>query len=500
MRLISTNPERMVLKEFIGSDVPPYAILSHCWGAVEDEVTFQQFQTGQNHNSSGYRKITQCCKIAKSQGLEWAWVDTCCIDKTSSAELSESINSMYAWYARSAICYAFLEDIEPDAQWSNQHIDWSQRSAGRKLPETRWFQRGWTLQELLAPGEVYFYDSKLTLLGTRLDFARQIDSITGIDEQFLNGTEAIHEACVAQRMSWASSRKTTRGEDIAYCLLGIFNINMPLLYGEGARGAFRRLQEAIIGQSDDDSIFAWQTAVPEERGLLSHSPSEFAGSRHVRHLRKEDSVAPFQVTNIGIGLRVHFLRPVLIDTLLVAAYKVFRSLSRPHEPSLFLLEHLSSIFSCQEMTLNLTCGEFESPTTGRRITLRLKTSTPFLSDVPLRWHRTETHSLCSGIARPVASIKREPTTWAVSQSPIYVSTIENMPVKVRWSEGIYADWDGIFFQFGIIFGCDYIASKGPEIAIHAVMVILLFIHVYDVQMIFSWLLGISITWAFNKGF
>jgi hypothetical protein len=113
MRLINANPERMVLKDFFGTYIPPYAILSHCWGPAESEVTLQQFQAGQNRDSPGHRKIVECCRIARSQGLKWAWVDMRCIDKTSSAELSESINSMFAWYAQAAACYAFLEDLNP---------------------------------------------------------------------------------------------------------------------------------------------------------------------------------------------------------------------------------------------------------------------------------------------------------------------------------------------------------------------------------------------------
>jgi hypothetical protein len=113
MRLINTDPERMVLKDFFGTNVPPYATLSHCWGSVEDEITFQQFQAGQNRGSSGHQKIVECCRLARSQGLDWAWVDTCCIDKTSSAELSESINSMFAWYKDAVVCYAFLENLGP---------------------------------------------------------------------------------------------------------------------------------------------------------------------------------------------------------------------------------------------------------------------------------------------------------------------------------------------------------------------------------------------------
>ncbi|RYP01527.1 hypothetical protein DL764_006193 [Monosporascus ibericus] len=172
----------------------------------------------------------------------------CCIDKASSAELTEAINSMFRWYRNAEICYAYLSDI-PSAKRIHQ-----------KLERSRWFTRGWTLQELIAPAEVVFYSMDWDHVGTKSELSASISSITKIDASFLD-SKNLMSASVAQRMSWAAHRETSRPEDIAYCLLGIFDINMPLIYGEGMK-AFQRLQEEIIESYPMDySFFAWGTAV-----------------------------------------------------------------------------------------------------------------------------------------------------------------------------------------------------------------------------------------------
>lgn len=232
MRLM--NSEMQEIKEFFGSDIPNYAILSHTWG--REEVAFQDTQ-GQDARSkaeakAGYLKIQGCCNQAKIDGIKWVWIDTCCIDKTSSAELSEAINSMYAWYPNSQICYALLEDVPPlNGRFHNDDF----RSA-------RWFKRGWCLQELIAPAKIESYASNWTEIGSKRSLYNEIKGATGIPEEVILQTSSLKEYTIAEKMSWASERYTTREEDIAYCLLGIFGVFMPLLYGEGSR-AFQRLQE-----------------------------------------------------------------------------------------------------------------------------------------------------------------------------------------------------------------------------------------------------------------
>ncbi|KAL7905359.1 heterokaryon incompatibility domain-containing protein [Trichoderma velutinum] len=284
MRLI--NVRTLKLQEFIGS-VPPYAILSHTWG--KHEISLQSFQT-QSHrlDTSGFAKIQATCRLARNQGLDFVWVDTCCIDKTSSAELGEAINSMFKWYQDAAICYAFLEDVSAEEVNSAvQPIGTPQAltttNLGLAFSRSRWFTRGWTLQELIAPRRLEFVDTNWKVIGEKKAFATPLQDITGIDAFVIEGGP-LEQVSVARRMSWAAHRETTRQEDIAYSLFGIFGVNMPLIYGEGPK-AFLRLQEEILKQSDDHTLFAWRAAPSSSsnqqiRGLFASSPAEFENFLH----------------------------------------------------------------------------------------------------------------------------------------------------------------------------------------------------------------------------
>lgn len=245
------------LESFQSSEVPPYAILSHRW--YEDEPSFKDVQKKRCNRKKGYSKVELCCKQARLHGYQYVWIDTCCIDKRSSAELSEAINSMYRWYANAAVCYVYLFDVTTGSdEWIESH----------------WFTRGWTLQELLAPRKVEFYDSSWGHLGDKLHNAEKIGRCTGIPSKALNDFRPA-DFLIAQRMSWAADRITTRPEDRAYCLLGIFDVNMPLLYGEGRGKAFYRLQEEIMKTSTDPTIFAWSRLPDPAFGMLAESPDSF---------------------------------------------------------------------------------------------------------------------------------------------------------------------------------------------------------------------------------
>ncbi|KAL7907009.1 heterokaryon incompatibility domain-containing protein [Trichoderma velutinum] len=256
MRLLCAKTQK--LTEFIGDTIPPYAILSHTWEA--EEITFQDITDGHSYRESkkGWAKVIKCCQQAIKDEFEFVWIDTCCIDKSSSAELQEAINSMFKWYEMSLECYVHISDLShPGLNAEPQVI---QRALGR-YTRSRWFTRGWTLQELLAPASVRFFDSAWLEFGDKISLRDQIATATGISQQVLVDSvidvrRAMDFISIAQRMSWASRRTTTREEDLAYCLLGIFDVNMPLLYGEGPK-AFQRLQEEIIKKSDDQSILAW---------------------------------------------------------------------------------------------------------------------------------------------------------------------------------------------------------------------------------------------------
>ncbi|KAI0514706.1 heterokaryon incompatibility protein-domain-containing protein [Xylaria bambusicola] len=298
MRLLNAHTRQ--IHEFISSyDVEDFAIVSHTWG--KEEISLQDWQNlspAELELREGYAKICHCCQQAIEDGYDWVWLDTCCIDKTSSSELSEAINSMFRWYQDASICYAYLADVADDT---------TEDSLLTALSHSRWFTRGWTLQELLAPKDIVFFSKNWKKLTTKLTSLETLSTVTGIEKIYLEG-EPLEDASAAQKMSWAASRQTSRIEDIAYCLLGIFDVNMPLIYGEGKK-AFKRLQEEIMkANPEDHTLFAWGTVVenltdipylitdeaeasklddipwdaskltPALSGLLAESPADFKNS------------------------------------------------------------------------------------------------------------------------------------------------------------------------------------------------------------------------------
>ena len=311
MRLLNTR--NFEFKTFFDNSIPEYAILSHRWGSEEEEVSHKQFRKGLvPPNLPSMVKIREFARLAKTRGLEWAWIDTCCIDKRSSAEISEAINSMYKWYQRSAVCYVHLADVEvsdvelllqrqsPDEFW---HAPQGWPSLRDRFGKSSWFQRGWTLQELIAPMEVVFYDSRWNEIGHLMQIRKDVAKVTKISEHYLGfDNDNLRYASVATRMSWASRRQTSREEDMAYCLLGLFHVNMPLLYGEGAAKAFFRLQTEIMKISDDESLFAW-TSDPTFSGILAKQPSYFADSGNIVNYPSQGRPRPpYSMTNKGLEI------------------------------------------------------------------------------------------------------------------------------------------------------------------------------------------------------
>ena len=310
MRLLDTST--LKLSEFFDDNIPRYAILSHTWG--EEEVSFHDLQNKkpcQLDGLKGYMKIEACCAVAASRGHKHVWIDTCCIDKTSSAELSEAINSMYRWYQNADICYAYLVDVwigEKDKDSRRLVRDLEEYSpqlgteSWKRFCESRWFTRGWTLQELLAPRFMLFFDKDWRCLGNKVTLENELSSITGIQQDHICEHTS---ASAAQKMSWASGRKTTRLEDMAYSLMGIFDVNMPLLYGEGSN-AFIRLQHEIVKISDDESIFAWEDDLLLESGMFAQSPKAFAESGDIVQINDLEplyvSRAPYTVTSRGLAI------------------------------------------------------------------------------------------------------------------------------------------------------------------------------------------------------
>lgn len=336
MRLLNTST--LEFKEIYDPTHYNYLILSHRWG--DQEVSFEDFvlsqqpydllppwqvsHARQTRLKTGYDKIIRFCAFAQARDYQWCWIDTCCIDKRSSAELSEAINSMWKWYEVADECCVYLVDVSPFASGFADQV-YAQFKA------SRWFRRCWTLQELLAPSKVMFctqaweifqelrkgpYERSLMdneMFDRHTLTLTHLETITGIPKAYLDHDLSIAHASVAQKMSWAANRSASRVEDESYSLLGLFDINMPLLYGEG-RKAFKRLQHEIIRQSPDESVFAWKDDSLRRHSscsegclvscswnsLLAPHPKHFASSGRVRF--EPTPRSPYAISNQGLDI------------------------------------------------------------------------------------------------------------------------------------------------------------------------------------------------------
>ncbi|KAH7025212.1 heterokaryon incompatibility protein-domain-containing protein [Microdochium trichocladiopsis] len=242
MRLLEIKEHgSLSLREYSPEDVPPYAILSHTWGPDDQEITFQDVHKHTGHHKDGYRKFAFCSQQATLDGLNHFWIDTCCIDKSNSQELQEAINSMFRWFRDAEHCYVFLTDVHKNASDDDNRP--SQVQWEKAFRSSRWFTRGWTLQELLAPSSVQFFSKDGRKLGDKRTFEQHIHEITSIPIAALRG--GLFEHDVDERMKWMGKRETTRPEDIAYALLGLLGVQMPSIYGEEKESALRRLRREV---------------------------------------------------------------------------------------------------------------------------------------------------------------------------------------------------------------------------------------------------------------
>lgn len=318
MRLI--NVSTLALEEYIS--IPPtlnYACLSHRWS--DEEVSFQEWRTGTPSLTAraGFRKVVAACQIVSDLGYTHLWADTCCIDKSNSTELSEAINSMWDWYRGCRLCVAFLADVDAEIVHDTNGRTGNEQWSYRSFCDSEWFQRAWTLQELLAPRNIIFYAYDWSVLGEKLELLDEIEEATSIGRKVLQNRSEIEKCSVAQRLSWAAPRRATRIEDNAYSLLGLFNVNIPLLYGEGPR-AFYRLQHAILAQRLDISILAWNHLVDEpvlsdselrDLPVLAPEPTYFAQCRNVERLNQtlwEMSLfTTFSISDISVQLELNLI-------------------------------------------------------------------------------------------------------------------------------------------------------------------------------------------------
>lgn len=296
MRLINTST--LQLEEFFDDEIPKYAILSHTW--TKEEVTLQEWEKSEPSTKlkAGYCKVRDACAISKRGNHDWLWADTVCIDKKSSADLSEAINSMYAWYCGSEECLAYLVDVDSTILADEGKL--------ADFTKSRWFTRGWTVQELVAPNHLTFYDQRWRRIGSKTDYEEAIEAKTGIEIDHIALQKVDQrDIPVARRMSWFARRKTSRVEDVAYCMMGIFDINMPLIYGEGKK-AFLRLQHEIIRKENDQTILTWvKDPSLLEGGVLASSPAAFAefGDLAMPSIYNASGV-PHLITNFGLSIRL----------------------------------------------------------------------------------------------------------------------------------------------------------------------------------------------------
>lgn len=330
MRLINTTTFELLSGEPSSFKSEGYAILSHRWIGLE--ISFErlpQFVGELQKNRDRpiqpiqLEKIRGTAQIARSQGLQWLWIDNVCINKASAVEEAESINSMFRWYSDARVCITYLGDVRANYEAIGPEKFFNEETKKASV----WFTRGWTLQELLAPANMHFYDMNWEFIGTKKDLAPALEEITGISAKYLTGEEDFRSACIAAKMSWMAGRETARVEDIAYSMLGIFDITMSPQYGEGRR-AFMRLQYTLLSSSTDESLFAWKmpsegpgpvstkfnvkakvSLQPDEWGLLAASPEFFRDCSKITTEHKKSYVRPFGgfgITAQGYGLEASF--------------------------------------------------------------------------------------------------------------------------------------------------------------------------------------------------
>ncbi|KAF1357717.1 kinesin light chain 3 [Lizonia empirigonia] len=249
MRLLHFDAlDKLILTDFRGKLIPPYAILSHRWS--DSETLIEDISNGNyEEKEEGFRKLKFCANQAAQDGLQYFWIDTCCIDRWDKNELSKAINSMYQWYRNAARCYVFLSDVlVASATEASQRSSWEASFLG-----SDWFTRGWTLQELIAPVSVEFFSREGQRIGDKASLDQLLHGITGIPLAALRNCP-LDQFSTSERRRWAKNRTTTEEEDIVYCLLGVLGVSMPITYGEGQESARRRLQAEIEAAGSAPSI------------------------------------------------------------------------------------------------------------------------------------------------------------------------------------------------------------------------------------------------------
>lgn len=323
------NVRTRLLEHFY--DPPPYAILSHLWTAGEAH-RFREVGTPGIDKKPGYYKADMCCKLAFEDGLDYIWIDTCCADAESSTAFTEALNSSYTWFQNAQVCYVYLDDVDGSEDLEKE---------SSTFRRSRWFKRAWTLPELLAPQNSFFLSSNWSMIGTKVGLATVISDITGIHRDAILYPNRVPFFSIAARMSWAKGRKSSKGEDRVYALMGLFGVNLPIVYGEGEKKTFIKLQHSIMRTSDDQSILAWQSvsspSSPHTSDPFADSPDCYADCGNVyriphsqwseyctKYYCSPSDIGPrldFSVTNTGlrIGLPLRRREEDMFDAVLACA-------------------------------------------------------------------------------------------------------------------------------------------------------------------------------------
>ena len=277
MRLLEvTGPGEFSLIQVNNYKTLSYAILSHTW-TKDQEVTFQEIVSGAGRSKSGYEKIKFCGEQAAKDNLQYFWVDTCCIDNSDLNELTTAINSMFCWYKNAKKCYVYLSDVAVPGHDTDVQVE--QRIWEADFRSSRWFTRGWTLQELIAPATVEFFSKKGKLLGSKASLEKLVQEITQIPIQALQGNP-FSDLKITERIKWVGQRETEREEDIVYCLLGLCDVSTSVIYGEGRDKALKRLQMTIRGFSDDSN---------EQRDVQGIASSSLCYQFHFSQSNKQEN-------------------------------------------------------------------------------------------------------------------------------------------------------------------------------------------------------------------
>lgn len=476
MRLLNVDSPELELEEFFGNNIPPYAILSHTW--ERGEVLFQDLKRHHYKHKLGYEKIRFTCEQARKDGLNWCWVDTCCIDKSSSAELSEAINSMFNWYKRAKVCYAYLSDVNLNetniisgetlprinqdvagVEMADLQHDYScaftlevepKGPVLEAVKDSRWLGRGWTLQELIAPRVLQFYDLNWHCLGDRdNELLDVVYERTGLSLAILGKPENLQDVPIAQRMSWMADRQTTRKEDEAYCMLGIFGVNMPLLYGEEGM-AFARLQEELIRRFRDHSLLIFTDQTPEgsrKQLVLATSPRDFLRCNDVQASDLFQNLFPlqsFNVTNDGLHISLPLIRSERSGLSVDLALLGYAHKGLPI--GLILVREPPHSDNNERCVLN---ARLNLPEDGVRNRPQLGTGTIYIKEEVAVTAERETILIREKVSfdtirhndfSPDIWLRYDSALWFVTKSPGYISRIvarhDRLPPHMIWLKGL----------------------------------------------------------------